>query len=192
MNDKGRRMINILKPQQTCAFTAHRPSKLYGYNIYTPKYYKLGRLIRKKCINLIENQDISNFISGGALGGDTISFLVINKLKGTYPNIKNILAVPFRNQPIKWINQEDTDRYNHIKTLADKIIYVDTLEQYKLKGYQEDIYYPAKMQKRNEFMVDNCDILIAVWDGSRGGTYNCIKYCEKQGKEIIRINPKEI
>lgn len=177
---------------KTCTFTAHRPGKLYGYNIYTPKYYKLGRLIRKECINLIENQHISNFISGGALGGDTISFLVINKLKGTYPNIKNILAIPFKNQPIKWHNKEDVDRYNYIKTLADEIIYVDTLEQYKIKGYQENIYYLDKMQMRNQFMVDNSKYLIAIWDGSKSGTYNCIKYCEKQGKEIIRINPKEI
>lgn len=174
---------------ETCAFTAHRPNKLYGYNIYTPKYYKLGRLIRKKCINLIENQDISNFISGGALGGDTISFLVINKLKNIYPNIKNILAIPFKNQPIKWSNQIDINRYNKIKSLADEIIYVDTLEQYKIKGYQKDIYYPAKMQKRNEFMCDKADILIAVWDGSKGGTANCVRYMKKLGKEIIRIDP---
>jgi uncharacterized phage-like protein YoqJ len=48
------------------------------------------------------------------------------------------------------------------------------------------------MQKRNEYMVDNSDIVIAVWDGSKGGTYNCVKYAEKLGKKIIVINPKEI
>ena len=41
-------------------------------------------------------------------------------------------------------------------------------------------------------MVDNADKVIAVWDGSKGGTYNCVKYAEKQNKEIIVINPNDI
>lgn len=75
---------------------------------------------------------------------------------------------------------------------ADKTTEVDKLENYKIKGYQELIYYPAKMQKRNEYMVDNSDIVIAVWDGTKGGTYNCVKYAQKLEKKIIQINPKLI
>ena len=48
------------------------------------------------------------------------------------------------------------------------------------------------MQKRNEYMVNESDKVIAVCDGSKSGTYNCIKYAENQNKEIIVINPKEI
>ena len=40
-------------------------------------------------------------------------------------------------------------------------------------------------------MVDNSDIIIAVWDGTKGGTYNCVQYAKKKNKEIIQINPKE-
>ena len=76
--------------------------------------------------------------------------------------------------------------------VADKVVLVDTLDKYKIKGYQEDIYYPAKMPKRNEFMCDKADILITVWDGSKGGTANCIRYMKKLGKEIIRIDPSNL
>lgn len=48
---------------------------------------------------------------------------------------------------------------------------------------------PWIMQKRNEYMVDLADKVIAVWDGSKGGTGNCVRYAEKCGKEIIRIIP---
>lgn len=51
---------------------------------------------------------------------------------------------------------------------------------------------PQQMQKRNEWMVDNCDVLIAVWDGSPGGTANCIKYAEDKVDTIIRIDPKQM
>jgi len=40
-------------------------------------------------------------------------------------------------------------------------------------------------------MVDNCDKLVAVWDGTKGGTSHCVGYAKKQGKEIIRINPED-
>lgn len=45
------------------------------------------------------------------------------------------------------------------------------------------------MQKRNEYMVDLADRVIVVWDGSKGGTANCVKYAENVGKKIIRIEP---
>lgn len=43
------------------------------------------------------------------------------------------------------------------------------------------------MQKRNEYMVDLADIVIAVWDGSASGTGNCVRYAERCGKQIIQI-----
>ena len=48
------------------------------------------------------------------------------------------------------------------------------------------------MQERNEWMVNNCDVLIAVWDGTSGGTANCVKYAESLQLDIRRINPKEL
>ncbi|MNP85294.1 hypothetical protein D3C76_1849670 [compost metagenome] len=48
------------------------------------------------------------------------------------------------------------------------------------------------MQKRNEWMVDNSKFIISVWDGTKGGTGNCVKYAENKNKHISNINPKEI
>lgn len=199
MSDEYKQKRKIQKEQEaklqqsidsTCSFTGHRPNRLYGYNINKDKYIELGKVIRVECIRLIEDMNVDRFISGGALGLDTIAFLIVNKLKDKYPNIKNILTIPFKNQPIKWFNQVDINRYNKMKELADDIIYVDTLEKYKIEGYEENIYYPAKMQKRNKYMVDNSRYLISVWGGSKnGGTWNCIKYAKNHCNEITRINP---
>jgi uncharacterized phage-like protein YoqJ len=38
------------------------------------------------------------------------------------------------------------------------------------------------MQARNEWMVDRCDYLAALWDGSSGGTANCIAYANTIGR----------
>jgi uncharacterized phage-like protein YoqJ len=48
------------------------------------------------------------------------------------------------------------------------------------------------MQLRNEFMVNNSDIVIAVWDGTNGGTANCVKYAQVENKEIIIIDPHKL
>jgi len=40
-------------------------------------------------------------------------------------------------------------------------------------------------------MVDHSDVLMAMWDGSSGGTKNCYKYAKDKNKRIIRIDPRE-
>lgn len=51
--------------------------------------------------------------------------------------------------------------------------------------------YPGAwvFQKRNEWMVDHADTILAVWDKKPyGGTYNAIKYAKKFGKDIFVIS----
>ena len=44
-------------------------------------------------------------------------------------------------------------------------------------------YSAQKMQIRNQRMVDDCTDILALWDGSSGGTANCIAYAD--GKKPI-------
>jgi len=53
-------------------------------------------------------------------------------------------------------------------------------------------YSAVGMQKRNEAMVDDCHLLVAVWDGSPGGTANCVEYAKKVGRRILYINPRKL
>lgn len=44
---------------------------------------------------------------------------------------------------------------------------------------------------RDKYMVDHCDVLLAVWDGEKsGGTWITVEYAQKIGKPII-FYPKE-
>lgn len=55
-------------------------------------------------------------------------------------------------------------------------------------------YASWKMQKRNEWMVDRCDILLAVWNRKEeGGTWNTVKYARSQNRtiQIHYITPPE-
>ena len=92
-------------------------------------------------------------------------------------NIPFIAAIPFVGQESKWPPSSQKIFSSLLKKASKQIIVSEG-------GYASD-----KMQIRNQWMVDNCDLLIAVWDGTQGGTGNCVKYAEAVNKKILRINP---
>ncbi|WP_240636512.1 SLOG family protein [Paenibacillus silvae] len=89
--------------RKTVSFTGHRPNKLgncYSLTDERSKYIK--NKLNPVLVDLIKNDGIERFISGGAIGFDQIAFWTVQGLKKTnYPSIKNIVAVPFKNQAIK-------------------------------------------------------------------------------------------
>lgn len=173
-------------------FTGHRPNKLGGYNWDSAKNIEIMDKINDVVKNLIIlNQDKEfYFITGGALGTDQVAFKIVNELKGVFEDITitQEISVPFEKQPKAWFDKRDIDRYNTQLSMADKITYVDKLERYKCKNSKIGEYSPSKMQLRNMYMVDNSDIVIAVWNGDKkGGTWNCIKYARNKNKKIVYI-----
>ena len=150
------------------AFTGHRPLKIGGYDIPNPIYDTICAEIKKTLLELKPDQAIS----GMALGVDQWAAEICVELK-----IPFTAAIPCFNQDRKW---PATSQYKYRKLLKLAEHQVTVTQSY---------YTHEVMQARNEWMVDNSDILIAVWNGTPGGTANCVKYAQKQGKRIIRIRP---
>lgn len=171
---------------KTVCFTGHRPNKLPGgYDYNSDKNKELSFVLENKILELLE-KGYEHFICGGALGVDQIAFEVLCSLRDTGCNISIEIAIPFKNQTGNWM-QSSKDLYNSQLTRADKLTFVDEIYNYN-KNFEIGVYHPAKMEMRNRYMVDNSDIVIAVHDGTKGGTYNCISYAKKMNKEIILIN----
>lgn len=69
--------------------------------------------------------------------------------------------------------------YEQVLAYADKIVVVTEAET-----------YPGNwvMHKRNEWMVDNCDVVMAYYNGKEsGGTFACRNYAKKVGKPVANI-----
>lgn len=175
------------------SFTGHRPEKLFGsYDLNNPKAKTLANELIKVIEQLITKANVTHFISGGALGADQVAFICVNKLKQKYPHIQNILAVPFKNQDSVWKSETDRNRYYKIKDMADEVVYVDEIEYYnKDNTVPVGDYSAKKMQLRNIYMVDQSQIVVAVYDGTKGGTANCVNYAKKKEKKIIALNPQK-
>ena len=157
-----------------CAFTGHR--KLPGGYSAEDNKELLWRL-HDAIVNHIEKYQCDTFISGMAIGVDSFSARIVLKLKEKYPHLKLIAAIPCKNHSKMW-NKETQEEYQQILEKCDQVILVSD-EEYK----------PYLMQIRNEFMSDRAQYVIAVWDGSEGGTGNMVRYCEKQDKQIYIIRP---
>lgn len=153
------------------AFTGHRPNKLGGYSLENPLKLK----IEYKISEILLSVQPKCCISGMALGVDQWAAGICIELC-----IPFIAAVPFEGQERMW--PERSQRiYRYLLSKAAKTIIVS-------KGG----YAAYKMQVRNKWMVDRSDKILAVWDGSSGGTWNCVQYAKSLNKEIIRINPQEL
>ena len=156
--------------------TGHRPDKLYGYNLNNKNW----DILKEKLKDILRQYNPENAISGMALGCDTIFALAILELKEEGYPINLICAVPFKGQENAW-SDIDKRRYKIILEQAD---FVEIVSDKPYSAYL--------LQKRNEYMVDNSDLVIAVWDGSSGGTKNCVDYAKKKNKDILYINPEDL
>jgi uncharacterized phage-like protein YoqJ len=87
--------------------------------------------------------------------------------------------IPFKGQESRWPEQS-VKGFEHL-----------LLNAKDMKIVCEGGYAPWKMQKRNEAMVDDAEVCVAVWDGTKGGTGNCVEYIIKQGKPLFLIDPVE-
>lgn len=163
---------------KTCCFTGHRPQKL-GYGENSIQCDELKNRLEELIIELIEKEGVTHFISGVALGVDTYAANIVLKLKSNYPMITLECAIPCETQAVKW-NERDRDIYYDLLSKSDK----ETLLQQK---YTSDC-----MQKRNEYMVDNSDCVIAVWNGKPSGTGNTVKYARKNNKVVLLVNPQTL
>jgi uncharacterized phage-like protein YoqJ len=153
------------------AFTGPRPQKLGGFDNET----NLSKPIKAKLKQVLEEIKPVKTISGLAQGIDSWAIDVCLELSIPY-----IGACPFLGQEKVW-PKESQERYHKYLKLAEKVVIVS-----------EGGYAGYKMQVRNEWMVDNCDLLIAVWDGTMGGTGNCVNYAKSKNKKMIIINPLEV
>ena len=159
------------------AFTGHRPNKLYGYDLESEGNVKLSNMVREQLLEEIEN-GFDHFITGMAMGADMLMAIEVLVLRQEGYNIKLECAIPCENHTKKW-------------TVGYQDLWSKIVEDADIVTYVSDKPYTAWcMQKRNEYMVDNADKMLGIYDGTKGGTGNCVDYANKKYIGGIYIDPK--
>ncbi len=150
-----------------CCFSGHRPEKL------TESEHHIKRKLEAAIEDAID-AGYTTFISGLARGTDIWTARIVLKKRKRDKSIKLICAIPYDGFEKRW-DETDKFQYRDIMKKADYVKYVC------------EHYSKTCFQLRNKFMIDHSSRLIAVYNGSGGGTRNTINYAKRQGIEIINV-----
>lgn len=153
-----------------CAFTGHRPGKLQQPEEVVKE--KLEKEIRGAITD-----GFTVFISGMARGVDLWAAEIVLRLRETGQPIKMVCASPYPGFEHRW-TEVWQQRYRAILSRADLVRFICPC------------YSRYCFQMRNEWMVNHCARVIAVFNGEKGGTKNTLKYAREMGIPVIIIEDK--
>lgn len=156
-----------------CCVTGHRPK---GFLFSGEASYTIYRRLLAHTIEELIHQGYDHFISGMAAGVDTdfASCVLDFQSKGASITLEAALPYPI---PTSKTATEREEILSHCDTVSPISPY----------------YHGGCMEKRNRYMVDRADLVLAVWNGTEhGGTWNTIQYARKQEKPIRFVLLQEI
>ncbi|MFL6284597.1 MAG: DNA-processing protein DprA [Pyrinomonadaceae bacterium] len=113
-------------------------------------------------------------ITGMALGYDQA--LALAALEA---NMHVVAALPHEGQEKVWRNNAQREYHSILERIRESGGEIHTISPGN--------YNPAKMQARNEWMVDRAGTVLALHGGRPGGTANCVDYAREKGREIVNI-----
>lgn len=155
-------------------FTAHRPNSLIG----GWECYERGHLMELSeflaCFLDVYEPDVVRL--GMATGGD------IAMAYACYANqVKFIACVPFPGQERKW-SPKVQNFYNFLLKEALAV-------NYTLDKQPKDKQTAVKvLMQRNKDVANGVDIMLALWNKQpKGGTYNCIRYCQSIHVPVVNL-----
>lgn len=119
-------------------------------------------------------------VTGGALGIDQDTAGVWARMSVPY-----IVAVPFPGQESRW-PRLSREIYAAVLAHAAGIVTVSPVPP------RDDAEAAKMLHARNEWMCCASDEMIAVWNGSRGGTSHCVRFFQIGGKRVVRIDPNDM
>jgi uncharacterized phage-like protein YoqJ len=142
------------------SFTGHRPDKFGGYDERSPRIIEVKRRLRAAIDWLESNEQMNGYICGGALGIDTWAADIVLEMGRPL-----ILALPFEGFQDRWPSSSQSRLARHRERASHVFVVCPSFSM-------------AAYQRRNEWMVDRSQFVISAWDGSPGGTANCLGYAE--------------
>ena len=165
----------------TCAVTGHRPARFkWKYNENNNGCKRLKKRMHDQFTALYE-KGVRRFLVGGALGVDQWAGEIILRLKEQpeYSDIELVVVLPFPGHDEQWDARSRERLAFLIRHSKEHLTIGET-------ACQESYF------KRNRYMVDHADCLLAVYDGERNqrsGTMQTVNYAKSNKKMIICIHP---
>ena len=130
-------------------------------NVYQSE--KITERVKQVIRELLQTGD-ETFLLGGYGSFDSIAAVAVCDLKKEYPGLKSILVLPYLNR-------------NRDTSLYDETVYPPL----------EDVPKKFAILRRNEWMVEQADVVIAYVMHDWGGAATTLHYAELKNKRIVNI-----
>lgn len=164
------------------SFTGHRPDKIMDFEGSRGEVeVAIRKRVAEEIIRLAE-EGATTFLSGMAPGFDLWAADEVLRLRGEGRidrTVRVVLAIPYPAFE-RSFGAEYRPLYNSILESADEVFYTSC-------GYHHGCY-----ARRNDFLADNADVLLAYYEGTEGGTRYTIRKAEKSGKRVINIHQRRL
>lgn len=162
------------------SLTGHRPEKLNGYHLDTPFYDRLRSTLQKTILEGLRRHGALTLHSGLALGADTVWSQAILWAREQFPDqIRFVAEVPFPAQAERWPARGDREFWQHQIDTADQV------------NYYAERHSVRAMQLRNEGMIRAANLLLAVYDGTSGGTGHAVRFAQQTGVRVFSWHPDQ-
>jgi uncharacterized phage-like protein YoqJ len=202
MPDDPSSFVNYYK---ILAAMGHRPVRLYGDDLSDVRYERLVRRMQD-VVTKAYRQGYHLFVSGMGRGADILFAQAVLGVRSEYVNVRLVCAVPYLGQANLW-PEEERSKWLEILRQADDICvtnsglhpgFVDLrrrLEHLREgkspKGIGADFEYEF-LSRRNRWMLDQADAVLAVWNGSPGSTAGAVRMAQERGIKVIVLNPETL
>ena len=124
-----------IEREKCCAFTGHRPEKLYGKEAYV-----IAEL-RKEIVNAVAD-GYTTFVTGCSRGVDLWAADIVVELQRSNKDIRLVCAIPFPGFDERW----PVDWKKHLQLVKKKADHIQTVEQsYSPGAYHKRTNSCAKM-----------------------------------------------
>lgn len=166
----------------TVSFTGHRPDKIAGYSA-SPRGVEvaLRKALAEEIKRLCE-EGATTFVSGMAPGVDLWAADEVLRLRAEGRiggNVRLVLAVPYPNFE-RSFGAEWRPLYRSIEELADEEIFTS-------QGYYRGCYH-----RRNDYLAERADVLLAYYEGAEGGTRYTIRRAEELGRRVVNLCQRQL
>lgn len=151
---------------RAAAFTGHRDIEKSEYDALAKRLFLT--------VDALYREGVYTYYCGGAVGFDTVAAVTVLNMKAHYPHLRLVMAIPCPEQSTRW---RDADRalYESILRRADEVVTVSPS------------YTNTCMMKRNRYMVDRAEVLIAYVKRETGGSAATKRYAIKKGLRILDV-----
>lgn len=165
-----------MDPSRICCFTGHRPEKLpWGLDEGDPRCIAIKFSLSRE-IEGLYHRGFRHFISGMAMGCDLYFAEAALELREKFPDLTVEGAVPCPTQADRW-PEEQRRRWQDILARCD------------LESMVQQHYDRFCMLRRDRYMVDRSTAILAVFNGTSGGTQYTLNYAMDKKLEILLLDP---